>query len=222
MKKHLSDRLNTVLGMLSNSKDAGRLQHPLSSLEAKLFDSMEFCLSLLGALPMPTFAVTKDGTVISLSLGAKGDDSSPLYCAHLPQGVIDAGKWKVSSPASEDCIFCSAAAKALKSKEKVNIKGEWLVSQGPGKPPKPLVVSIHAVPTTIKDERLVIVAVEDNTELERLKGLLPICMECNKIHDSESGKWVRVDQYVSDHSPAKFSHGLCPQCSERLLKEIED
>lgn len=47
--------------------------------------------------------------------------------------------------------------------------------------------------------------------IKRLQGILPICMHCHKIRtDQES--WQRVERYISDHSEAKFSHGICPDC----------
>lgn len=44
-----------------------------------------------------------------------------------------------------------------------------------------------------------------------LQGILPICMYCHKIrNDSES--WERIEMYISHHSDAEFSHGICPDC----------
>ncbi len=62
------------------------------------------------------------------------------------------------------------------------------------------------------------------TELElalahvtRLQGLLPICMYCKKIRNDQN-YWTQVETYVSDHSDARFSHGICPECR---IKHIE-
>ncbi len=47
--------------------------------------------------------------------------------------------------------------------------------------------------------------------IKTLQGILPICMHCHKIrNDNES--WERVEEYISRHTDAKFSHGLCPEC----------
>lgn len=48
-------------------------------------------------------------------------------------------------------------------------------------------------------------------EIKTLKGILPICMHCNKIRD-EQGSWSRVEAYITNHSDAEFSHGVCPEC----------
>jgi len=48
-------------------------------------------------------------------------------------------------------------------------------------------------------------------ENEMLRGLLPICSSCKKIRD-EDGTWWHVEDYVSMHSEADFSHTICPPC----------
>ncbi len=45
----------------------------------------------------------------------------------------------------------------------------------------------------------------------RLEGLLPICSYCKRIRD-ENGSWQSIEAYVTDHSKAGFSHGICPDC----------
>jgi K+-sensing histidine kinase KdpD len=47
--------------------------------------------------------------------------------------------------------------------------------------------------------------------LKVLEGMLPTCAHCHSIRDA-SGTWHRLEQYISDHSEARFSHGLCPSC----------
>lgn len=58
-------------------------------------------------------------------------------------------------------------------------------------------------------------------EIKQLRGFLPICSYCKKIRDDE-GYWNQVEKYVSDHTDAKFSHGICPACFEREMKEIDE
>ena len=51
-------------------------------------------------------------------------------------------------------------------------------------------------------------------QVKKLSGFLPICASCKKIHD-DKGYWRQVDEYVSDHSEALFSHGICPDCMRK-------
>ncbi|MBF0557996.1 MAG: PAS domain-containing protein [Nitrospirae bacterium] len=56
------------------------------------------------------------------------------------------------------------------------------------------------------------------TEINKLKGLLPICASCKKIRN-DKGYWEQIEVYVSSHSEAKFSHGICPDCGLKLYPE---
>ena len=57
---------------------------------------------------------------------------------------------------------------------------------------------------------------EDALEQVRtLTGLLPICAWCKKIRDEE-GRWQQLERYISLHSDAKFTHGLCEDCGRRM------
>jgi PAS domain S-box-containing protein len=53
-------------------------------------------------------------------------------------------------------------------------------------------------------------------EIKQLRGFLPICAYCKKIRDDE-GYWNQLEKYVSDHTEAKFSHGICPVCFEKEI-----
>jgi CheY-like chemotaxis protein len=53
--------------------------------------------------------------------------------------------------------------------------------------------------------------------VKQLGGLLPICSYCKKIRDDQN-YWQQVESYVGKHSDAKFSHSICPQCYEDIVK----
>jgi phosphoserine phosphatase RsbU/P len=55
-----------------------------------------------------------------------------------------------------------------------------------------------------------------------LQGILPICSYCKHVRDDKN-YWQTVENYISDHSEAKFSHSICPDCYERVVKpQIEN
>lgn len=58
------------------------------------------------------------------------------------------------------------------------------------------------------------------SHVKRLEGLLPICAFCKRIRDEQTG-WNQVEEYVAQHSGAHFSHGICPECSEKFLATLE-
>jgi len=51
------------------------------------------------------------------------------------------------------------------------------------------------------------------------RGLLPICASCKRVRD-DKGYWNQLEAYVRDHSEAEFSHGICPDCAEKLYPEF--
>ncbi len=58
-------------------------------------------------------------------------------------------------------------------------------------------------------------------KVRKLSGLLPICASCKKIRD-DSGYWNQIEAYIRDHSEAEFSHGICPECTQKLYPEYHD
>jgi DNA-binding response OmpR family regulator len=57
-------------------------------------------------------------------------------------------------------------------------------------------------------------------EIKTLNGILPICSYCKQIRNDE-GYWQQVEEYISEHSEAMFSHGVCPTCYKKVLENIE-
>ncbi|MDD5207843.1 MAG: GAF domain-containing protein [Elusimicrobiales bacterium] len=64
--------------------------------------------------------------------------------------------------------------------------------------------------------------ISKNTQLEEtlkdvrtLQGLIPICAQCKKIRD-DKGFWQKVETYLEERSGARFTHGLCEDCMQKL------
>ncbi len=58
-------------------------------------------------------------------------------------------------------------------------------------------------------------------ENEELKSLVPICSKCKKIRDDE-GYWSHIEHYLQDHQKMTFSHGICPDCREKIENDIPE
>ena len=52
--------------------------------------------------------------------------------------------------------------------------------------------------------------------VKTLRGLLPICASCKKVRD-DKGYWSQIEHYITEHSEAEFSHGLCPDCVKEIF-----
>jgi len=69
--------------------------------------------------------------------------------------------------------------------------------------------------------RILIVELESAlARVKTLSGLLPICAGCKKIRDDQ-GYWGQVETYIQEHSEARFTHSMCPECMERFYPKLE-
>lgn len=68
-------------------------------------------------------------------------------------------------------------------------------------------------------KRLVLELQDALANVKTLKGFIPICASCKKIRNDE-GYWKQLEQYVSEHSEALFSHGLCPDCIKNYYPTV--
>lgn len=56
-------------------------------------------------------------------------------------------------------------------------------------------------------------------DVRTLRGIVPICSSCKKIRD-DKGYWKQVENYLTEHSEAQFSHGICPDCMKKFYPEF--
>jgi PAS domain S-box-containing protein len=68
-------------------------------------------------------------------------------------------------------------------------------------------------------ERLIMELQNAIADIKKLSGLVPICANCKKIRD-DRGYWTQLEAYIQEHSQAKFSHGLCPDCLQNLYSNF--
>jgi hypothetical protein len=52
-----------------------------------------------------------------------------------------------------------------------------------------------------------------------LEGFIPICASCKKIRNTED-QWEQMEKYIAQHSLAKFSHSICPDCVKQLYPDF--
>jgi len=72
----------------------------------------------------------------------------------------------------------------------------------------------------------ILLLLRQRRRIKLLEGLLPICAYCKRIRDDGggpkgSGIWMEVEQYLQAKASAEFTHGICPVCYEKVMKEIE-
>lgn len=73
-----------------------------------------------------------------------------------------------------------------------------------------------------KEQRKLIADLKEAlTEIKTLRGFIPICASCKKIRDDE-GYWNQLEAYITKHTDAIFTHGICPECAEKARAEIKN
>jgi methyl-accepting chemotaxis protein len=92
-----------------------------------------------------------------------------------------------------------------------------------------LVVTFNTMSHRVKDQmdKLEERVKERTSELEKalakvstLHGMLPICSSCKKIRD-DKGYWSQVETYISEHTEAVFTSGICPECEKAMYAKLE-
>jgi len=58
-------------------------------------------------------------------------------------------------------------------------------------------------------------------EVSQLRNILPICMYCKHVRD-DANYWLTVEEYISKHTQTRFSHGVCPECDQTVVKKWLD
>jgi hypothetical protein len=79
-------------------------------------------------------------------------------------------------------------------------------------------VDLHVTVAELNDslERRVAEALAD---IKVLRGMIPICAACKKIRNDQ-GFWTHIEEYLTAHSEATLSHGICPDCIRALYPEV--
>jgi hypothetical protein len=57
--------------------------------------------------------------------------------------------------------------------------------------------------------------IELQKRVKVLEGILPICASCKRIRN-EKNEYEQLERYITEHSEAMFSHGICPECMKKL------
>ena len=77
----------------------------------------------------------------------------------------------------------------------------------------------HSLEQANKTQGKLITELEEAiSQINVLEGMIPICANCKNIRDDE-GYWQQVEVYISQHSSADFTHGICPNCMQKLYPE---
>jgi PAS domain-containing protein len=184
-----------------------------------------FYRTILDTLPVPIFIVDNDVRIHDLNLAAsqlfsvnkreifkmRGGDA--LHCLNAYSTAEGCGR----SQFCESCVIRNAVTGGLSGEGTSRKRMKFQIASGDRRTEMDLLITATKLPGT----SLVLLVMEDVSELTRLKGILPICVRCRKVRD-DNQYWKQVEQYFEEAAGMAFSHGICPGCWEKEMKSLED
>ncbi|RJX32943.1 MAG: hybrid sensor histidine kinase/response regulator [Desulfurivibrio sp.] len=78
---------------------------------------------------------------------------------------------------------------------------------------------LRLIKYSIERQRLLNDCEKHLKEIRTLRGLIPVCSWCRKVH-SHKGYWEKVEKFIEEQTDASFTHGICPDCLARNEPEI--
>lgn len=136
-----------------------------------------------------------------------------LHCLYEHQSAEGCG----STAFCRDCAIRNAMTAAAQRGTTVRDRHNLAVERD-GKT-REVAFIVSATPLTLDGETFVVLMLEDMTDVEALREILPICSSCKRIRD-DANFWERVEEYFAKHTDIGFTHGLCPDCVTTLYPDL--
>ena len=190
-----------------------------------ILEKKEVIENILNAIPLPIFLVDEDVRFFWSNLGAAPMlDMEPdlvllrrcgevFHCSHAVESTAGCGRTEFC----KDCPIRNSVQQSMLGQRVVRKKNRMKMVG------KDKVVEINLLVTTApfayQDKSLVLLILEDISEVIQLRSLVPICAYCKKIRDDEAF-WQSVENYFKVHLSLDFSHGVCPECEAKLYLDL--
>jgi len=140
-----------------------------------------------------------------------GEVLNCLHAADVPEGCGRA-------PLCKDCVIRNSVAEAFQGNRVVRRRKKLEILRDGNK--IEIYALITASPFYYKKRPLVLLVIEDISEIAELQRMIPICSICKKVRDDKKS-WFRLEAYFKDHWDVDFSHSYCPECYKSEMEKIE-
>ncbi len=128
-----------------------------------------------------------------------------LHCIHSREVREGCG----GSPFCKDCIIRNSVTEAFQGDRVIRRRARMELIRDTG------TIEMYALITaslfSFQDRQLVLLVIEDISEIAELYRMIPICSVCRKVRDDKES-WMQVEAYFQNNWGVDFSHGLCPDC----------
>jgi PAS domain-containing protein len=190
-----------------------------------LFRQADYARTIFEMVPIPILVVDRDVQILDCNPAASGllgadkvqtslrRGGEVLHCIHSTEAPGGCGH-------AEACLTCPVrqSVNAAFAGQKVHrLKARMDLTQGGATQTVQMLVT--TTPFAYQGSHLVLLMLENVTELLALRSLLPICAQCKKIRNDEQ-YWESVDSYFRSLLSVEFSHGLCPDCAQEMRRKL--
>ena len=187
--------------------------------------SETYLKSILDAIPLPVLVADHETRIVDANKAALGwigeePDSAlrrlcgeMLHCLHALRAPEGCGTTEFCS----DCVIRKSIEKTKQGKATSRKRYEMKMLRDGEERDFHLLVT--ASPFEYENTPLVLMILEDMTELIELKNMLPICANCKKIRRDDQ-YWEQLESYLTKYADLDFTHSICPECVAELYPEL--
>jgi PAS domain-containing protein len=185
----------------------------------------DFHKTVIDAIPVAVLVVDSDVRVLEYNAAAAliiGDSGTErgrrggdlLHCVIACQTPHGCG----TAPECRECMIRNSVGLALDGQQPKRVRHKLETITGDGISLIHLLIT--AAPINYRGASLVLLILEDISELVDLRRIVPICAYCRKVRD-DAAYWQDVESYCRRKLDIEFSHGICPECVKRHYPEVE-
>ena len=183
-----------------------------------------FTKVVLDAYPAPTFIVDDDVCISHFNEAGKGllgprprtalrrRGGEALHCVHARETPGGCGHAEVC----RTCVLRNAVGEAFTGQRVLRRKARLEVETAGGL--KELFFLVTAAPFTYHRGKFCLLIAEAINDLISLQRLVPVCAWCRKIRNDQE-YWHDLEHYLKTEFEADVTHGICPECRDRMLAE---
>jgi hypothetical protein len=195
-----------------------------SDITTGILERNGYLRAVLDAIPFMVLVVDADMKIHDANLaaahllgdryiaGLKSHCGKVLRCIHAIEGIGGCG----TSPYCRECVCRNSAEIAMGNATASRQKCRMTVLDEDK--PKEIYFDVTAAPFAHHEEHLVLLLLEDTTELMLLRKVAPICMRCKRIRNADNS-WEKIEDYLLRNNHLRFTHSLCAECRERLYSK---
>jgi len=177
-------------------------------------------------VPSPVLIVDDDVRILDYNVagaGLLGQDrrlqymkrgGDALHCVHSYESTGGCGK----SADCRSCIIRNSVSEALRDGKVSRRRTMMELVDDKAKSRKEMMLLVTASPFRYEGKTLVLLILDDVSELMQLQRILPICSYCRKIRNDEK-YWESVEEYFLEHQNLLFSHSICESCMREHFPE---